>query len=302
MSINSITLSYQITNDRLVNHHNQCEECGTTFKKHHQLKSHVAEDHPGEGVKDPFECDEPGCDKSFTQMVHLKAHAKTHISTSESTSSSSTSPPSTSTTKSTSGTIAEPTPSVDRYMCSHPTCLAGSIESRQFPNWTELQRHHKTAHPPTCHHPECNGKTFTSNRGLKNHLMIHDEKEEGAVKSKKRMRGRGNKKKKTKKNANGETTEEGDAMETGTETETQEDTEMETGAELEAPPKKRPVRAAITASAAVALNSLAQGDWHCPFSHCKRSFNTVRSIHFPLDLVLMLELFNRHSDNRSYPT
>ena len=35
----------------------------------------------------------------------------------------------------------------------------------------------RTAHPPTCPHPACAGKTFSAQKGLRAHLKIHAERE-----------------------------------------------------------------------------------------------------------------------------
>ncbi|GAA5970582.1 hypothetical protein JCM3765_006885 [Sporobolomyces pararoseus] len=118
-----------------------CTQCDEKFRKHHQLRSHFAEVHCTPGTK-PFLCDHPGCERSFAQKVHLKAHVKTH----------------------------DPS----RYVCLHPDCAALPLAERQFPLWSHLQKHAKAAHPPTCPYPVCNGKTFTTPRGLKNHLAIHE--------------------------------------------------------------------------------------------------------------------------------
>lgn len=246
----------------------QCIECDEVFRKHHLLKAHVALVHREPGA-DPFECDAPGCDRTFKQLVHLKAHTKTHDSTSlrpprrsilqrkkrgrvasrglddegglgdtdeedagedvdatghltrdnaaeillflSVTSSLVTPPDSITSTPSSvtlssrslrSGTVA-PLPG-SRYICSHPRCLLLPPADRSFTNWTLLQRHHKQDHPPTCHYPECDGKTFTSARGLRQHLALHDEKERGGEKTRKRMRGRGRKKGKEKAKEGGE--------------------------------------------------------------------------------------------------
>ena len=32
----------------------------------------------------------------------------------------------------------------------------------------------RTAHPPMCPYPECNGKSFSQQKGLKAHLKIHE--------------------------------------------------------------------------------------------------------------------------------
>ncbi|GAA6013971.1 hypothetical protein JCM11491_003473 [Sporobolomyces phaffii] len=121
-----------------------CSQCDEKFRKHHQLRSHFAEVHCTPGTK-PFLCEHPGCDRSFAQKVHLKAHVKTH----------------------------DPS----RYVCLHPDCASLPLAARQFSVWSHLQKHTKTAHPPTCPYPVCNGKTFTTPRGLKNHLSIHERED-----------------------------------------------------------------------------------------------------------------------------
>lgn len=78
-----------------------------------------------------------------------------------------------------------------RYLCHHPSCLTLPLPSRQYPTWSSLQRHTKTAHPPTCPHPECGGRTFTSNRGLKGHLAGHEKEGEGERKRKRAAEGKG---------------------------------------------------------------------------------------------------------------
>lgn len=34
----------------------------------------------------------------------------------------------------------------------------------------------RTVHPPTCPHPECNGKIFTAQKGLRAHMKIHEQR------------------------------------------------------------------------------------------------------------------------------
>ena len=46
-----------------------------------------------------------------------------------------------------------------------------------FPTWSALQHHIRTIHPPTCTHPSCQGRTFTSQRGLRAHHKLHEERE-----------------------------------------------------------------------------------------------------------------------------
>jgi hypothetical protein len=60
-----------------------------------------------------------------------------------------------------------------RYICSHPS----HTEFPTFPTWSALQTHLHTAHPPTCPHEECRGRTFKSTQRLKEHLKVHEERE-----------------------------------------------------------------------------------------------------------------------------
>ncbi|EAU91525.1 transcription factor iiia [Coprinopsis cinerea okayama7 len=121
------------------------EDCCEAFSKHHQLRAHIAEFHSPPGTK-PYICDHEGCTKSFSTNQHLRAHKKTH----------------------------DP----HRYTCVHADCLAKSEETPNFfPNWTALQNHIRTAHPPTCHHDSCSGRTFASQKGLRAHLKLHEERE-----------------------------------------------------------------------------------------------------------------------------
>lgn len=79
-----------------------------------------------------------------------------------------------------SSALLRPAPldAASRYVCLHPACASLPLSQRQFPLWSHLQKHTKIAHPPTCPHPECRGKTFTTTRGLKNHLLIHEREAE----------------------------------------------------------------------------------------------------------------------------
>lgn len=79
-------------------------------------------------------------------------------------------------------TIPMLTPSPDkRYTCINPTCLppitSPATAPTYYPTWTSLQHHLRTAHPPTCVHPTCHGKTFSSQKGLRAHQKIHEERE-----------------------------------------------------------------------------------------------------------------------------
>jgi general transcription factor IIIA len=65
-----------------------------------------------------------------------------------------------------------------RYTCAHPTCLSSDFATPTFyPNWSTLQHHIRTDHPPTCPHPSCNGRTFTQQQGLRAHLRLHEQRE-----------------------------------------------------------------------------------------------------------------------------
>jgi hypothetical protein len=68
-------------------------------------------------------------------------------------------------------------PPEKRYTCAHSTCLAtnGGI-IKFYPNWTALQHHNRTAHPPTCSHPSCNNRVFSSQKGLRAHQKLHEER------------------------------------------------------------------------------------------------------------------------------
>ncbi|BGO94531.1 hypothetical protein NBRC10512_005042 [Rhodotorula toruloides] len=183
----------------------KCDECDSTFRKHHQLRSHVLQEHSAEATDiRPFECEHPGCGKSFKQKTHLKSHEKTH--------------------------------DTSRYACMHPSCASLPAESRQFGTWTLLQRHNKTVHPPACHHPECDGRVFANSRSLRNHLSLHerDEKEaRGEVvldENGKKKRRRRNKK---RKSSSSDVDEAGAALE-GVAAPEQEGEEVEEGSDWEA--------------------------------------------------------------------
>ncbi|CAL1696061.1 unnamed protein product [Somion occarium] len=119
----------------------QCNEpgCGLAFAKHHQLRDHMCSVHAPPGTK-PYRCEHSGCAKSFSTSQKLRAHLKTHDE--------------------------------KRYTCIQDSCLASQPF---FATWTALQHHMRTAHPPTCPHPECNGKVFTAQKGLRAHLRIHEQ-------------------------------------------------------------------------------------------------------------------------------
>ncbi|KAF9268732.1 hypothetical protein L218DRAFT_892168, partial [Marasmius fiardii PR-910] len=136
-----------------------CDEpdCTESFVKHHQLRTHKCTIHAPPGTK-PYQCNHPGCTKSFKTNQHLRTHSKVH--------------------------------NEKRYTCAHPSCLPrpdisdtstadepSSDSRRFFPTWSALQHHTRTAHPPTCPHIECRGKKFSTQKGLRAHLKLHEERE-----------------------------------------------------------------------------------------------------------------------------
>jgi hypothetical protein len=67
---------------------------------------------------------------------------------------------------------------VKRYTCVHPTCLPISAGLPiYYPTWTALQHHLRTVHPPTCSHPSCNNRIFSSQKGLRAHQKLHEHRE-----------------------------------------------------------------------------------------------------------------------------
>ncbi|KAF5375073.1 hypothetical protein D9758_000102 [Tetrapyrgos nigripes] len=119
--------------------------CTESFAKHNQLRNHICTAHAPPGTK-PYRCEHEGCTKSFSTNQHLRTHAKVH--------------------------------NEKRYTCVQPSCIpAPGTELTYFPTWTALQHHNRTAHPPTCPHSSCNGKTFTAQKGLRAHMKIHQERE-----------------------------------------------------------------------------------------------------------------------------
>ncbi|CCA73359.1 related to PZF1-TFIIIA (transcription initiation factor) [Serendipita indica DSM 11827] len=115
--------------------------CEEAFSKHNQLRSHFAEAHCTPGTK-PFICDHEGCSKSFPTAQKLKSHSKTHQK--------------------------------NRYMCSVGDCITAGPQ--YFQTWTQLQAHIRAAHPPTCPYEGCEEKTFSSQKNLKAHLKVHEER------------------------------------------------------------------------------------------------------------------------------
>ncbi|KAF6760174.1 transcription factor iiia [Ephemerocybe angulata] len=122
------------------------EGCDEAFSKHNHLRAHICDAHAPPGTK-PCRCDHEGCEKSFDTNQHLKTHKKTH--------------------------------NTKRYTCVQGTCLVQSgDEPKYFPTWTALQHHIRTAHPPSCNHPSCNGRVFASHKGLRSHQKLHDQRDD----------------------------------------------------------------------------------------------------------------------------
>lgn len=63
-----------------------------------------------------------------------------------------------------------------RYTCSHMSCLTAA-DTVYYATWTALQHHVRTAHPPTCPYPACNGRVFSAQKGLRAHLKLHEHRE-----------------------------------------------------------------------------------------------------------------------------
>ncbi|KAJ7647532.1 transcription factor iiia [Roridomyces roridus] len=120
-----------------------CDEtdCPEAFAKHHQLRTHKCTVHAPPGTK-PYQCDHEGCTQSFSTNQHLRTHSKVH--------------------------------NEKRYTCSHAVCLAAET-IHFYPTWTALQHHNRTAHPPTCLHPTCNGTVFASQKSLRAHQKLHEQ-------------------------------------------------------------------------------------------------------------------------------
>ncbi|KIK68994.1 hypothetical protein GYMLUDRAFT_91402 [Collybiopsis luxurians FD-317 M1] len=123
-------------------------DCDEFFAKHHQLRTHLATVHAPAGTK-PYRCTYTGCTKSFETNQKLRTHARTH--------------------------------NEKRYTCVHVNCLPTLERSIVFyPTWSALQQHTRTAHPPTCTHPSCNGRVFSTAGNLRAHLKLHAERDEEA--------------------------------------------------------------------------------------------------------------------------
>lgn len=215
------------------------------------LRTHSLQVHATPG-SNPFPCEHEGCERTFKQSVHLKAHIKTHDRSSPLS----------------SPTCSLTNVTVTRYMCSHVACLPLPLEERQYPNWSALQKHSKSAHPPRCPYPECAGKKFTTHRGLKGHLD-HHKGVEGTTRKRRSRRKR--------KRSDEEETEE-------TETTAIEDTEEgETEAEYEVRMEsERDERLDVVVAANKSKSDnkkrklVADSPWACDVGACRKNFKSVR--------------------------
>ncbi|KAJ3733838.1 hypothetical protein DFJ43DRAFT_994538 [Lentinula guzmanii] len=123
-------------------------DCNEDFAKHHQLRSHICSVHSPSGTK-PYPCSHEGCTKSFDTSQHLRTHLRVHND--------------------------------KRYTCVNKACLPTDVHPIIFyPTWTALQHHTRTAHPPTCTHATCNGREFASQKSLRAHQKIHEQRDEEA--------------------------------------------------------------------------------------------------------------------------
>ncbi|KAL5633496.1 hypothetical protein ACGC1H_003856 [Rhizoctonia solani] len=117
----------------------KCTLCPFTFSKHGALRLHIADSHSPPGTK-PYRCEYAGCTQSFATNQKLKTHARVH--------------------------------DASRYACAHPDCSKITGTTVQFPTWSLLQEHMRSAHPPTCLYSACNGRTFNSSKGLRGHIKV----------------------------------------------------------------------------------------------------------------------------------
>ena len=140
----------------------QCghERCAAEFLKHHQLRAHMASEHAPYGTK-PYQCDHGDCTKSFSTNQKLRAHLKVHEGTQSPV-----------LRLSFSHNAAEER----RYACVNPVCITAP-ESAFYPTWTALQDHIRTTHPPMCPREECSRKRFSSQKGLRAHLRLHEQRD-----------------------------------------------------------------------------------------------------------------------------
>jgi len=66
----------------------------------------------------------------------------------------------------------------NRYTCVHLNCLAQHGEAPVFfQTWSALQHHIRSSHPPSCTHPSCDGRIFTTQKGLRAHQKLHEQRD-----------------------------------------------------------------------------------------------------------------------------
>jgi general transcription factor IIIA len=70
---------------------------------------------------------------------------------------------------------SHPTVEEKRYACVNPVCR-DAPESAFYPTWSALQHHIRATHPPACPHDECAERTFSSQKGLRAHLKLHEQR------------------------------------------------------------------------------------------------------------------------------
>ncbi|KAH7335606.1 hypothetical protein B0J17DRAFT_720146 [Rhizoctonia solani] len=183
----------------------KCISCPLAFSKHGALRLHIAESHSPPGTK-PYRCEHPGCTQSFATNQKLKSHAKVH--------------------------------DVTRYACAHPDCSNSTASTTaQFSTWSLLQEHMRSVHPPTCPYPTCNGRTFTSSKGLRGHIKTHRDCE----------------------------LEAGYAADSSTVSHKRAHTEMDPVKEGSEPPPKR------------RRGGEVGRDWSCPIGDCGKSFKSKKA-------------------------
>ena len=115
-----------------------------------------------EGTK-PFICTAEGCEMSFSTGSKLRTHAKIHDGEQRPAE------PTFHDTRDSLTAVLCSSFADERYVCLHASHAVGG--KPKFANWTALQAHNRTAHPPICPHAECDGKEFSSNKQLKKHMM-----------------------------------------------------------------------------------------------------------------------------------
>ncbi|KAG6837805.1 hypothetical protein H0H93_016173 [Arthromyces matolae] len=165
--------------------------CEKTYSKPSRLEEHERS-HTG---KRPFICET--CNKSFLRDTHMHAHTRKHLPTSAR--------PLAARKKAATKSLQNitnyvhtsalrthhlernPTVAAMKGAQSHLTqtnifvrtpkpTMAGSTPI-YYSTWTALQHHMRTAHPPTCMHSSCDGRVFASQKGLRAHQKLHEQRD-----------------------------------------------------------------------------------------------------------------------------